>query len=202
MTDQEYTIKRLEEYKEYTSKVTRFKTMEEFKEFTSKNFCYYDTGFGAYIQALITTDAEFIDFMLKCGNITYGEDNFPYFINDYRHNDQNNHIFFAEEPDEDSDAERWYSDGEFAGTMPSVAIAGYRVEYNRFFDEPFEVWRNDEFKTYPEGTFRVNPKTSARFPAIVRFVSIDDFDRTGTIKGDALTIISLADVADKKMMMV
>ncbi len=68
--------------------------------------------------------------------------------------------------------------------------------------DPFEVHRVDDFMTYPPNTFRVNPKTSAKFPAIVRFVSMDTFDRSGSIKGQDLTIISLKALEDGQMMFV
>ena len=71
-------------------------------------------------------------------------------------------------------------------------------EYQELTCHTYEC--GDDYPTYTTDTFRVNPETSEKFPAIVRFVSLDTCDRTGRIRADDLTIISLVDIADKKMM--
>lgn len=208
MAEQENLQRRLQEYQEYKERETRFSTKEEFKKFCSENHVYYPAGFGAYVQRLIRTDEEFIEFMLKCGVMgRYDGDYYPWFVNDYQHDDEDQHLFFVSNPFEDSDTEldteeieAWESDGEFSGYMPNVPIVAYHVDYNQFYDDPFSVVRDDDYKTYAPGTFRVNPKTSAKWPAIVRFVSMDDFDRYVSIKGESLSFIPLKDVEDGQIM--
>ena len=139
--------------------------------------------------------------MLKCGVMEHGN-YFPWFVNDYDHENDDNHIFFANQESIPDDAECWDVDGEFAGYMPNVPMVAYHVDYNEYYDDPFSVVRDDDFMVYSPNTFRANPKTSAKFPALVRFASMDTFDRMGSIKGNSLEIISLADVEDGKIMFV
>lgn len=207
MTDHESQMQRLQEYKEFKERETRFTTVTEFKEFCKNNHVFFNQGFGGKIQQLIHTEKEFVDFCLKCCTYDHGDDSFPWFLNDYRHDNEENLLFFKEVPDVENMTEEeletlnaFTSDGEYAGSFPTVPITAYYGDYNQYYDDPFSVVRVDEYKTYPEDTFVVNPTIAAKFPAIVRFVSMDTWDRMGSIKGDDFEIISLKDVEDGIMM--
>lgn len=192
----------MQQFKERMERETRFKTIQEFKAFAANNYCYYPIGFGATIRQLVSTPEQFIEFCLKCGIHEHGDDFFPWFVNSYRHNDPDQPLYFID-TNENDERFTWYSDGEFSGYMPTEVIAhAYCIDYNPYYDEPFCVRRVDDFPVYAPNTFRVNEKILNQLPAIVEYVSVDDFDRCGKVQGENLTIISLKDIEDQVMMFV
>lgn len=190
---------RLKEYGEYIKREKRFKTRDEFLKFCSKHFCYYPSGFGSYIQTLITTENQFIDFIQRACIIDWYENSggIMWFANggvseyvdfvDYKGN------LIADNVDDD-----------FEGIEPEICLTEtYKIDYNPFYDDPFAcILDKPEYtkKIFGYHQLKVKPEIIAKMPFIARYISVDDFDRMGSIKGETLEIISLNEVKENVIM--
>ena len=196
-------IVRLREYEEFTKRETRFATQEEFLEFCENHYVYYPPDFGSYIQTMVTTDDEFIQFIQRvCIDDWYPDSGgLMWFVNkgfdEYvEFNGDMSNIENTEECDFDED-ECDYS--------PTELVESYRADYNPYFDAPFSVIKDTpehQKKIFKQGDIKVKPEISARMPFIARFVSHDTFDRMGSIKGNAFEIFSLNEMKPGKIMFV
>ena len=187
---------RLKAYGEYIKREKRFKTHQEFLDFCSKHFCYYPAGFGSYIQTLITNEKQFIDFIQRVC------------IDDWYHN-SGGIMWFANEGENEyvdflDSSDNPITDDCDEGIDPEVCLVEtYKIDYNPFYDEPFScVLDTPEYtkKIFGYHQLKVKPEIIAKMPFIARYVSVDDFDRMGSIKGETLEIISLNDVKENVLM--
>lgn len=178
----------LEEYFKWKDNMVAVETIEEFKEFCKNNYCFYEYGFGYSIVQTITTEEEFIEFMLKCAvvNIYNGFD-LPFFMNDYsfEYLDINKEYV---EGDGDYDGGYEYNDDDFH------KITAYSIMYNSYSDKPFEFHKVNGFKKMKSSLFTVKPEIKNKFPAVVKCHSEDTFDRMGDVKGCNIEIFPLKDI--------
>lgn len=191
---------RLKEYEEFKKRETRFATSEQFLDFCKDHFVYYAPDFGSYIQALIATDQQFIDYIQRvCIDDWFEESGgIMWFVNEGEDND---YVSFNQEINDedmvDEEGNVYYS--------PTETVESYRVDYNQFFDDSFSVIKDDpEFqkKIFAPGALVVKPEIQAKMPFIARFVSHDTFDRMGSIKGNAMEIIPISNLTPGEIMFV
>ena len=71
---------------------------------------------------------------------------------------------------------------------PRLLTDAYVADYNPYFDEPFEVTKSKAL-LYDTDQLALREKMTA--PCIAMCSSVDTFDRSGSIKGDNITIIPL-----------
>ena len=195
---------KLKSYESYIKRETRFSTQEEFLDFCSKNFCYYPSGFGAYIQTLITTENQFIDFIQRvCIEDWHeGSGGIMWFanegVNEYVDFVDSNGNIVTEFDDCDAGC-----DDDFIGIEPEICLETYKIDYNQFYDAPFAcVLDTPEHskKIFGYNQLTVKSEIVTKMPFIARFISMDDFDRMGSIKGQTLEIISLNEVKENVIM--
>ena len=183
--------RRLKEYEEYEAKTTRFKTHDELVEFSKNNFVFYPAGFGYNIQSLITTEKEFKDFVQRC--CIHVMDNLIWFADC----GGNEYLSFNPDPADTGWIHESYLNDEIIEEEftpePALPITGYCVDVNPYFEEPFSVTATD-INIYRDDILVVNPEVLKQLPALVRFCSMDDFDRMGSIKGEQLEIIPMAEI--------
>lgn len=189
---------RLREYEEYIKREKRFKSRNEFLKFCSNQFCYYPSGFGSYIQTLITSENQFIDFIQRVS------------IDDWYDNSGGIMWFANEGVSEYVDFVDCNgnviteTDDDFEGIEPEICLTEtYKIEYNPFYDDPFAcILDKPEYtkKIFAYHQLKVKPEIVAKMPFIARYVSVDDFDRMGSVKGQTLEIISLNEVKENVIM--
>jgi len=192
-------IERLKEYQEFVSRETRFDTAEEFLEFCKTHFVYYRPDFGAWIQTLIQTEEDFIQYIQRVCIDDWFEDSggLMWFVNNQH---EQEYVTFNQE----TALEEWELDGE-PGYSPTEIVESYYAEYNPYFDKPFAVIKDPagyEKKIFKSGDIKVRPEICAKMPFIARFVSHDSFDRMGSIKGNDLQIIPLNEIESGKIMFI
>jgi hypothetical protein len=191
---------RLEEYQKFVARETRFATEQEFLEFSKDKFVYYKPDFGMHIQSLVATNKDLIDFIQRVCIDDWYEDSggSMWFVND---SSANQYVDFNPETAQ----VEWIIDDEDEEYRPTELVESYYVDYNPFYDKPFAVIKDapeDRKMVFKDGDLIVKPEISAKMPFIARFVSHDTFDRLGSIKGWAMDIIQLKDLASGKIMFV
>lgn len=192
-------IKReLKAYEDYIKREHRFDTREEFLEFCSKNFCYYPSGFGAYIQTLITNEKQFKDFIQRVCIEHWIE--YSGGIQWFANEGINEYVDFVDSDGNVIDDESYDGDG----IDPCVCLTEtYKIDYNPFYDKSYScVLDKPEYtkKIFADEQLKVKSKIVAKMPFIARFISIDDFDRMGSLKGQTLEIIPLAEAKENVIM--
>lgn len=190
---------RLEEYQDYVSRETRFDTQEEFLEFCKTHFVYYPPDFGAWIQTLINTEEDFIQYIQRvCIDDWFeGSGGLMWFVNTQT---QQDYVTFNGE----TAHEEWEMD-DGPGYSPTEVVESYCAEFNPYFDKPFAAIKDPagyEKKIFKAGDIKVRPEICAKMPFIARFVSHDTFDRMGSIKGNDLQIIPLKEIESGKIMFI
>lgn len=197
---EEYTKLRLSEYEEFKKRETRFTTKEQFLDFCKDHFVYYAPDFGSYVQALITTDKQFIKYIQRvCIDDWFEESGgLMWFVNE---GPDNPYVTFNQEI---NDVDLIDEFGDVFHT-PTVTVESYRADYNQFYDDPFSVVKDTpefEKNIFAPGALVVKPEISAKMPFIARFVSHDTFDRLGSIKGNALEIIPISNLNPGEIMFI
>lgn len=197
---EEYTKARVAEYVEFKKRETRFTTKEQFLDFCKEHFVYYAPDFGSWIQALITTDQQFIEYIQRvCIDDWFDESGgIMWFVNEGPDND---YVTFNQEVN-DGD---WVDEDGNITPSPTERVESYRADYNRFFDDPFSVIQDtEEFQKniFAPDVLVVKPEISAKMPFIARFVSHNTFDRMGSIKGNALEIIPISNLNPGEIMFI
>lgn len=182
---------RLAEFEEREARTTRFKTHEEFLEFSKDNFVYYPHGFGYQIQALVNNEPQFKDFIQKCCL----EPQYNMWLADLF---ENEYITFNPTEEDTGYSHESYFDAELVEyeftPLPTKELVGYEVDVNPYFEDGPIAVTQETIKIYENDRLVIKPEVLEKLPALVRFYSVDDFDRLGSIKGDKLEIISLKDL--------
>lgn len=196
--EDQFNQAKLDSYRKFVEREIRFANQHDFLDFCNTHFVYYPPNFGSYIQTLVTTDQEFIEFIQRVSIDDWYDDSggLMWFVNE---GPDNQYVTFNQPAHED---ELEDEDGNVYH-QPTVLVESYLADYNPYFDLPFSVVKDtpeQQKKVFAPDALIVNPEISAKMPFIARFVSTDTFDRMGSIKGHTLEIISLADVTPGKIM--
>ena len=198
--DEQYLTQRLAEYTDFKKRETRFTTKEQFLDFCKYHFVYYAPDFGSYIQALITTDQQFIDYIQRvCIDDWFEESGgLMWFVNE---GPENPYVTFNQDV---HDGDMVDEEGNIYHN-PTKRVESYYADYNQFYDDPFSVVKDTpefEKNIFAPGALVVKPEISAKMPFIVRFVSHDTFDRLGSIKGNAMEIIPISHLTPGEIMFI
>lgn len=179
----EWRKQQLDEYLEWKRRVTRFDNEDTFLEFCSRNFVYYPPDFGHYIQTLITTDDQLIEFAQRVSI----DDTDPSNTWMWFQREDDNHLFDFDETDSD------------VIPTPTELVRSYVVDYNPYDDQVLGVIEDIPShykKKFAPGKITVKPEIRQKMPFIASFISHDTFDRYGSIKGNRFEIIPLANVKE------
>lgn len=147
------------------------RTSDEVKQLSKTSPVFWFFGENVPIQALITTEAEFIDFMNKCGvKKSYGTNTLVWIVDD-EFGIFDKYLYFRNPSEDDEDFYR----------TPTVSIVGYSCEYNQYYDKPFRINPIEVLVFSTETEIGVHPHILEKLPAVVTFVSQDSFDRAGDV---------------------
>lgn len=182
-------------------------THEEFTEFCKRNDVFYWYGEEYQIEALISTEEEFIEFMQKVGlkeEWFGGECLVPFFVGDRS-------AFEAYFTYKDTVAE---SDHDLVDTFqlgddepeivgitrhPTHVKDVFVVHFNQYFEEkPYRI-QEGKVRLYDHNDIAVKPEIIEKFPCVVTFVSHDTFDRMGSIEGSSVNIIPIKRLTNKPL---
>ena len=193
----------LEAYRVYKENMRRFKTLEELVEFSRHNFVFYPDDFGMRLQQVIETEEQFVNFLQRCCMLNHEIGDNPWLmwiVNEYssvleEYLSPTDQLIArrSEKIGSDSDEDVWYSDGEEPEYGPDQTIEAWCAEYNPYEDLRFSVHKT-QTKVFLPGDFQVKDRYKEKMPFIARFVSHNTWDRLGSIKGQDLDIIPLADL--------
>lgn len=187
-------------YRIYMKNMRRFKTSEEFVEFSRHNFVFYKDDLGMRLQQVIETEEQFISFLQRCCMHYYEADDTPWIMwlvnsdeamRKYVRPTQQLVDRVNRRIEEEGEAEAWLLDDEEVYYSPDHKIEAWQADYNQFYDEPFEVHKT-EVKVFLPGDLEVTEEYKAKMPFLARFLSLNTFDRMGSIEGQDLEIIPLS----------
>lgn len=182
-------------------KLLSLSTHEELVKFSKQNPVFWWYGEGLRIQALISTEVEFIDFIQKCGVTKLWGNVVPFWVSDDECGVFKKHLYFKDTvaSSKHDTIETLTIDGELAWEsevqrFPTRIVKGYECTYNEYFDKPFRINEIEVLTFSPETDIGVKPEIIAKFPAVVTFLSQDSFDRLSGLEVCDLRIHSLKEL--------
>lgn len=181
------------EYQAFTDrmqKTTRFSTQEDLDAFNANNVVFYPEGFGYKVWFIVETVEQYLDLIQRCIVSSIHGRNVPWFINDWN-GSESEWVEFAGAVDGRDPA--WYMDDSCVAYDPNVEVIAYAVDYNQYFDQPYEVYKTTMFK-FADGELRMPEHLVVQLPFIMTVTSVDTFDRCGSIKGNNINVAPLANI--------
>lgn len=178
------------------------RTIDELKQFAENNIICYPRGEGMRIRAYIETEQQLADFLQRAAvSSSYDGFNVPSFVHDPSRFEQLfEYLPTVVRTERDMVGTVQFNDDdpvEVSRTIyPSVATDVYMVSYNQFFeDKPFRINREKVYFYQYGRDIKLKADIVEQLPAVVSFVSVDTFDRMGSIVGENLTFDKLSELS-------